>query len=118
MKKLVCIVLGLTLFYQQTVIASGVNNQKNKGFVSTLDIVNDFDMEKTKTEIKDLTQKEEVKEKLLALGVTESNIDTRLANMSGAELQTLNSQIHQAQAGGLLVEILLVILIIYFAQRV
>ena len=118
MKNLLCLVLGLTLFYQQTVIASVVKNQQNEGFVSTLEIVNDFDLAKAKADIKDLTQKSEVKEKLLALGVTETNIDTRLANMNAVELQELNSQIQEAQAGGLLVEILLIILIIYFAQRV
>ncbi|MBD64832.1 MAG: hypothetical protein CME62_06475 [Halobacteriovoraceae bacterium] len=116
LKVFLCLMLSLSIF--NISIAQATNVTSNAQMVSTMDAVNSFDRAAVETKIKTLASSDEVKAKLSEFGLTENEIDLRLASLSDAELAEFDQNIQQAQAGGILVAILVVILIIYFAQRI
>lgn len=70
-------------------------------------------------DIKEFLKKEDVKSKLKEKGLSADEISSRLASLSDSELQMMSKQVQEARAGGdILVAILLVVLIIYFARRI
>jgi|SRR5690606_910508 len=92
--------------------------EKDIGLISTSEFVTVHQGDLGEKSSEKVVDRTEIKKLLLKNGLSEKEIDTRLASMSDREVQTLNQQIDKAQAGGLLVAILVVILIIYFAQRI
>lgn len=64
-------------------------------------------------------QKDDVQSLLIKQGISPSEAADRLANLSTTEIQQLALQAKEARAGGdVLLTVLLVLLIIYFVQRV
>jgi hypothetical protein len=67
----------------------------------------------------DYLQRNEVQSELVKHGVAPDEAAARLASLSDAEVNQLAMQAKKAQAGGdILVAVLLVVLIIYFAKRI
>ena len=70
----------------------------------------------------DFLKQDEVKNHLLRLGVSPEEAQMRVASLSQEELEKLNKEIQKATAGGevigLLTVVLLVVLIIYFVKRI
>lgn len=93
-------------------------SERNVGLISTSDFVTFNQADKAADSSEEIVDRTEIKKLLLKNGIDEKEIDLRLASMSDRDIKALNQQIDQAQAGGLLVAILVVILIIYFAQRI
>ena len=72
-----------------------------------------------KKEVNSFFEKDEVRKMLHERGVSDAEINQRIASLSDHELQSLSSQIHQARAGGdILLTVLLIVLIIFFAKRI
>lgn len=70
-------------------------------------------------EVRSFLQKSEVQSELAKQGLSAHEISARLASLSEQELQQLHGQVKEARAGGdLLVTVFLVVLIIYFIQRI
>lgn len=114
--KFLCLALSFAFF---NLNASAANiKAKHSGLVSTIDMVKKSDRAQAERELHELVSKEEVQSVLKANGLNESEIKTRIAGLSDRELAELKGQIDKAQAGGILVTILVVLLIIYLAQRI
>lgn len=68
-------------------------------------------------ELNNFVASDEVREELKKHGVSQEEISQRLAALSKDEIKQLHSQIIEARSGGLLVEILIIVLIIYLIRR-
>ena len=109
-------ILGLiNVFLFNTVAAKTLETPY---LISTKEYVDYVDASEAKRNFEKIISSEVVKSHLSDLGLSLGEIESRLASLSDKEIQELHMNAQQAQAGGLLVEVLLVILIIYFAQRI
>lgn len=93
-------------------------NTSNIKMISTLEMVNQVDRAEAEADLKNLVSSDEVKDVLLDYGLTSSEVESRIAGLSDVELNNLHSEIEQAKKGGILVTILVVLLIIFIAQRI
>ena len=92
--------------------------KQNNGFVSTFEMVDAIETQQAKADMKKMISKKEVQAELADLGVSPKDIEQKIEGLAAVEIAQLDSEIQQAKAGGILVTILLVLAIIYFAQRV
>lgn len=92
-----------------------VKNQAFASMITTQEVVNDLTLERQA--IADFMQREDVKQELVKLGVSEDEANRRIASLSDKEVKDLSTQINQAQAGGILVAILLIVLIILVVKK-
>jgi hypothetical protein len=91
----------------------------SKKMVSTSDILLKFDRKNVEEKMTTYLDHEQIKEKLMAQGISADEAKARLLALSDSELQNLSVQIDQARHGGdILVTVLLVVLIIYIVKRI
>ena len=90
--------------------------------VPTSELLDDLDRKESERIIVEQINRSDVREHLMRLGVEPAEAQARLAALSQQEVHRIAKQMEQAQYGGILVEILvvvvLVLLIIFIAQRV
>ena len=98
--------------------SSFANTSKRTNLISTREMVESFDRKETSSEIKNFANNKDVKKILLEYGLTEEEVGKRLASLTDIEVAQLQSNLQNAQAGGLLELVLIVLLILYFARRV
>ena len=113
-KSLLSFLLCISLLTTSTYAATYKSGQ----IVSTFEMVEGFDRTQAQNDIQKTINKQEIKSELLKFGLTEMEVSNRLAALSNNELQSLQDNIKQAQAGGILELVLIVLLIIYLAQRI
>lgn len=89
----------------------------NEVMISTVAVVEELSRSETEKAVRDYISRDEVKKTLAERGVTPTEVDQRLASLSDSELQLLAGNIHQERAGGILVTILIVVLIIFLIRR-
>ncbi len=89
--------------------------------ISTMDVVETLSREQTEQKVRAFLDRDDVKKEFVKLGVSPEEISLRMASLSNQELNRLATQMEQAQYGGdvvgILVVVLLVILIIYLVKR-
>lgn len=114
LKSSLCLMLSLIFFNTNQPLYAA----QNSSLMTSMDMVNQFDRENIESDLlKELSSKEA--QMILAKnGFNPEQIQAKMASLSNQELINLQSDIKQAQAGGILATILIVILIIYFAQRI
>lgn len=92
------------------------------GLISTQEAVFDYNRTQGEKNIQEFMKRGDVKEKLVSLGLDPAEADRRIASLSDKEVKRLSQDIEKAQVagdvGGILVLVLLVVLIIYFAKRI
>lgn len=111
-KTLLCAILSLSIANVSTAMAS------NQGMISTSDVVFELSHEQAQRKAQEFLNRSEVQNILIDKGVSPIEASERIAKLSEIELQQLAGQIEEARSGGILVTILLIILIIYFARRI
>lgn len=116
MKNLLSIFVCVTLFNMHLVKASSSDSTRPE-FITSMQMVNTMDREANENDVKELLSNTEIRSALIDRGHSPEEIEVKLATLSDVELNQLNTQLKQAQAGGILVTILVVLLIIYVAQR-
>ncbi len=116
-RLLLCLMISFTLVEIPLMKA-----EAHAGLISTrdaLDLVKRSESEKT---VSDFLGRSDVKEQLIKMGVNPEDAHKRIAGLSDSEVRKLSSDIDQAviggDLGGILVLVLVVILIIYFARRI
>lgn len=96
--------------------ASAVANQ---GMISTSSVVEQLSREQTEKEVLYNLSRDEIKQTLIDNGISPQEVSSRLASLSDTELRQLSGQLSEARAGGdILVVIVLVLLIIFLAKRI
>lgn len=112
MKRILAVFLGFLMAYMPTVA------QAHGGMLATSSVVLKQEEEQTKLKIANYLNRVDVQQALEKQGISASEVSARLASLSPSEMNQLSMQIEKAQAGGLLVEILLIVLIIYLIKRI
>ena len=94
----------LTVSLQVPALAAMVDNQN---------LALELQLQAQRDDVRSFMARDDVRGLLLEYGVSSANVDKRIANMTGSELQQLQSQFAQLPAGGngVLGAILMVILI-------
>ena len=113
-KSVLSILLSFLLF--NTSIYANV--AKTGQMISTFEMVESFDRAHAENDVKNAIDKAEIKTQLLEYGLSETDISKRLASLSSSELVKLQDNINQAQAGGILQLVLIILLIVFLAQRI
>ncbi|MBC75964.1 MAG: hypothetical protein CME64_08100 [Halobacteriovoraceae bacterium] len=116
LKSLICCALAFTFFLDPKIgmAATGETPQ----MISSFDAMNMEDRPSKEEAMKDFVSKDKIKEMLEKQGLDPATVNERIAGLSDKELNHLASSVQQQQAGALLVEIVLILLIIYLAQRI
>lgn len=99
-----------------------MKTQADSGLITTQEAFADYTRGQGETTIRDFIARSDVKDKLIELGVDPFDAQKRIAGLSDRDVKKLNDDIQKAtiagDIGGILVIVLLVILIIYFAKRI
>lgn len=115
----ICLLLSFSFFNLSLAQAnSAIQPLQQKGIVGTMDMMEALDREGAEKEIQNLLDKEDVKKLLMKNGLDKNEVSQRVASLSDSELLALKGEIQEAKAGGVLGTILIIVLIIYFAQRI
>lgn len=122
MKALTRIILCFVLSFVLTE-APVINNAYANVMVSTSQVVHDLAREQNQAKVMDFINRDDVKAKMISLGVSPQEASLRLASLSNTDLEKLSGEIDHAKAGGDfiiwgLTIVLLVVLIIYLVKRV
>ncbi len=92
------------------------------GLISTQEVYSDFNRGHGESTIHNFIARSEVKDKLIELGVDPFDAQKRISSLSDSDVKKLEIDIQKATVagdiGGILIVVLLVILIIYFAKRI
>jgi hypothetical protein len=90
--------------------------------IPTAAVISEMNQRETHKKVLEFLGRADVQNELVKRGVSPEEAAQRLASLSEQELKQLSQQMDQARAGGdvfgILVVVLLVILIIYFAKRI
>lgn len=115
-KFIVAVCLSLSM---SNITQAAVAHKQMISTTEAIEAVDQFDRTQVRGEIEEILNQDEVKKALLANGVSTSEVQIRLANMSNTELHQMAGQLKEVRAGGdILVTILLVVLIIYLVRRI
>ncbi len=92
------------------------------GLITTQEAFTEYSRGSGETTIHNFIARSDVKDKLIELGVDPFDAQKRIASLSDSDVKKLNDDIQKATVagdiGGILVIVLVVILIIYFAKRI
>jgi hypothetical protein len=90
-----------------------------RSMIPTSAVVSDLNAADAKANVDHLLKRDDVRQQLMANGISADEAATRLAALSPAEMKNLSSQLDQARAGGdILITILVIILIVFLVQRI
>lgn len=121
MKHLARFILGLVISFV-LIEAPVITSHAQAGMISTADVVKDLTRAESHQRVADFVARKDVQERLTQLGITPEEAHQRLASLSESEVQKMSQDIENATVGGnitgILVLVLLVLLIIYFAKRI
>ncbi len=94
------------------------------GLITTQEAFTEYSRGQGESTIHNFIARSDVKDKLIELGVDPFDAQKRISSLSDSDVKKLNNDIQRATiagdigVGGILVLILVIILIIYFAQRI
>lgn len=119
MKFLVRMLLGLMISFS---IVNFPVMKAHAGMITTTEAVQEMTRAQGEQTVANFLGRDDVKKELIKLGVDPIEATSRLAVLSDSEVKKLSMDIKEAQAGGAIVGILVVVLvilgIIYLAKRV
>ena len=119
MRSLICILMAVLLTGAPNVAFAEAAGE----MIPTMDVVDEMTRAEGESRINDLLSREEVQAELEKFGVSKDEISKRLATLSDSEIRQLTQQIDDARFGGeplsgILIVVVLVLLIIFLAQRI
>lgn len=92
------------------------------GMITTSEVVQDMTRAQGEKTVHEFLDRKDVQDQLVKLGVQPEEASRRIAALSESEVKKLATDIEQAQLGGdlggVLILVLLILLIIYFAKRI
>lgn len=96
--------------------------QAHAGMINTTDALKEMSRAQGEKNVAEFLNRTDVKDQLVKLGVNPEEATRRLAGLSDSEVRKLAGDIDQATVGGdiggILILVLVIILIIYFAKRI
>lgn len=116
------LLLGFVLSFSLVHIPLLQSAHANESMISTSVAIEDFNRTTAEGNLNELLNRQDVKDQLVKLGVSPEEATRRLASLSDADLKKLSSEIDHQTAGGSIVGVLLVVvlvlLIVYLFKRV
>lgn len=110
-----CCVLVLSLMLSHLPQVAFAESQ----MISTAQVAEELSRTEARQQVENYLEKPELRKALLARGISPDEVSARLATLSDSELRQMATEMNSAQYGGdILLAILLVVLIIYFAKRI
>lgn len=92
---------------------------RSQEMVPTSLMLEEFSRSEAENNVAEYLGRPEVERQLIEQGISQKEITARLASLSEQEIRQLSSQVKEARAGGdVLFTILIVMLIIFIAQRI
>lgn len=85
----------------------------NAAMIGTHEVLAEQQHEVDKAQLMAMLDDEQVKDKLLAMGVERDQVESRIASLTPAELAQFNQQLDQAPAGAGVVGIIVLFLVIF-----
>lgn len=120
MKLLVRMMLCLIISF--TLVNVPMMKTAHAGMIATNEAVEIMSRAESNEKVASFMVRKDVQEQLIKFGVSPEEANKRLAGLSDAEMRKLAGEIDKAtiggDVGGILVLVLLVVLIIYFAKRI
>jgi hypothetical protein len=113
-----CILLSVIFFNINQPLALAAQQENTLTIKSTMNLVNMIDRKAAEKELSTMLKTQEARDIIALNGFNIDQIDLKLASLSDSEIQDLQSNMHQAKAGGILVTIVLILLIIYLARKI
>ncbi len=99
-------------------MADGISGSKAE-MISAGQVLEEITRAQAERNVRDYLEKTAVQNELLKNGISSDEAIARLSILSEQEIRQLSGQVNEARAGGdILIAILLVVLIIYFAKRI
>lgn len=94
-------------------------NGSQAEMISASQVLEEITRAQAERNVRDYLEKTAVKNELLKNGISSDEAIARLSILSEQEIRQLSGQVNEARAGGdILIAVLLVVLIIYFAKRI
>ena len=84
-----------------------------QAMVGTSEVIAEQQLQVDRQQLLDMLEDQGVKEKLAALGVAPDQVEQRINSLTAAELAQFNQQLEQAPAGGSVVGIIVLFLVIF-----
>ena len=84
-----------------------------QAMVGTSEVIAEQQLQVDRQQLLDMLEDQGVKEKLAALGVAPDQVEQRINSLTAAELMQFNQQLEQAPAGGSVVGIIVLFLVIF-----
>ena len=114
-RMLLCLMISFTLVELPIMKA-------HAGMITTTEAIAEMTRAEGASTVNEFLARTDVKDQLVKLGVSPEEAQKRVASLSENEVKKLATDIEKAQiggdVGGILIIVLLVILIIYFAKRI
>ncbi len=87
--------------------------------ISTAVVVEELTRAEAQANVDTFLNRDDVRQQLVAKGLSENEVKLRIASLSETELKQLSKQMDEARAGGdILIAILVVVLIIFLIKRI
>lgn len=114
-RMLLCLVISFTLVQLPVTKA-------HAGMITTSEVVKELSRTQGEKTVAKFLDRDDVKKELIALGVNPDDATKRIASLTDEDLNKLSMDIQKVQAGGDVVGVLLIVLlvvgIIYLAKRI
>ncbi len=116
-KNFLALYLSVGIFQLQTISSA------NAGMIATREVVSTINHDRNREKIAKYLEREDVKTQLVKFGVNPNEASMRIASLSDTEVQKLAGQIDKSVAGGdviviSLMTVLIVVLIIFLIRRI
>lgn len=112
----------LCLMISFTLIELPVMKSAHASMITTNEVVTEMTRAQSQGKVANFMDRKDVQNQMVKFGVSPEEASKRVAGLSDAELRKIAGEIDKStvggDVGGILVIVLLVILIIYFAKRI
>lgn len=83
------------------------------GIITTESYVHQVETDEQRAQVVGMLQRDDVRERMIAMGVDPDSVEARLAGLSDAEVAQLATQINELPAGAGVLEMLLAVVLIF-----
>lgn len=103
----------VTLLTLLAFVTAGAVAPAQAGIISTEAYMQQAEADAQRAKVADMLQREDVREKMVAMGVDPANVEARLAGLSDAEVAELAQRMEEMPAGAGVIEVLLFVVLVF-----
>ena len=103
----------ITLMMIASMLFLGIQTPAMADIVGTQELAMQVELQLQRDDVRELLARDDVHTALLGYGVSQTDVDTRIDNLTASELQQIHSQLGDLPAGGSAVGVVLGIILIF-----